>query len=92
MDTESKLQEGIGLHQSGQLQKAELIYQQILQVTPENAEVLHLLGIIAYQVEKYDLAINLISQAIEITPDQSSFFNNFGLTLQKQEKFGNYTE
>ena len=87
MDTESKLQEGIGLHQSGQLQKAELIYQQILQVTPENAEVLHLLGIIAYQVEKYDLAINLISQAIEITPDQSSFFNNFGLTLQKQERF-----
>ena len=45
MDTESKLQEGIGLHQSGQLQKAELIYQQILQVTPENAEVLHLLGL-----------------------------------------------
>ena len=87
MDTESKLQEGIELHRNGQLQQAELIYQQILQVNPENAEVLHLLGTIAHQVEKYDLAINLINQAIEIDPNQSSFFNNLGLTLQKQGRF-----
>ena len=39
MDTESKLQEGIELHRNGQLQQAELIYQQILQVNPENAEL-----------------------------------------------------
>ncbi|MCS5609710.1 MAG: tetratricopeptide repeat protein, partial [Candidatus Poribacteria bacterium] len=84
MDTESKLQEGIELHRNGQLQQAELIYQQILQVNPENAEVLHLLGTIAHQVEKYDLSINLINQAIEIDPNQSSFFNNLGLTLQKR--------
>ena len=87
MDTESQLQEGIELHRNGQLQQAELIYQQILQVDPENAEVLHLLGTIAHQVEKYDLAINLINQAIEIDPNQSSFFNNLGLTLQKQGRF-----
>ena len=77
MNTESRLQEGISLHQEGKLDQAELIYQQILQVSPKDAEALHLLGTIAYQVEKYDLAINLISQSIEITPDQSSFFNNF---------------
>ena len=87
MDTEPKLQEGIALHQNGQLQPAELIYQQILQVNPQNAEVLHLLGTIAHQVEKYDLAINLINQAIEIDPNRSSFFNNLGLTLQKRERF-----
>jgi len=87
MDTESKLQEGIELHQNGHLQQAELIYQQILQVNPENAEVLHLLGTIAHQVEKYDLAINLINEAIEIDSNQSSFFNNLGLTLQKQGRF-----
>ena len=87
MDTESKLQEGIELHRNGQLQQAELIYQQILQVNPENAEVLHLLGTIAHQIEKYDLSINLINQAIEIDPNQSSFFNNLGLTLQKRGRF-----
>ena len=73
MNTESRLQEGISLHQEGKLDQAELIYQQILQVNPENAEVLHLLGMIAYQVEKYDLAVNLINQAIEIDNSQPVF-------------------
>ena len=84
MDTESRLQEGISLHQAGKLQQAELIYQQILQVNPENAEVLNLLGLIAYQVGKYDLAINLINQAIEIEPRQPIFFHNLGLVLKDQ--------
>ena len=82
MNTESRLQEGISLHQEGKLDQAELIYQQILQVNPENAEVLHLLGMIAYQVEKYDLAINLINQAIEIDNRQPIFFHNLGLVLK----------
>ena len=86
MDTESRLQEGISLHQAGKLQQAELIYQQILQVNPENAEVLNLLGLIAYQVGKYDLAINLINQAIEIDNGQPAFFSNLGYMLQGQKK------
>ncbi len=86
-DIEVKLQQAISFYQAGQLQQAEQICQQILQFTPQNAEVIHLLGKIAHQVERYDLAINLINQAIEIDPNQSSFFNNLGLILQKQEKF-----
>jgi len=82
MNTESRLQEGISLHQEGKLDQAELIYQQILQINPENAEVLHLLGMIAYQVEKYDLAVNLINQAIEIDNRQPIFFHNLGLVLK----------
>ncbi len=37
-------------HQSGNLQQAEAIYRQILQVDPSNADALHLLGVIADQV------------------------------------------
>ena len=85
-DIEDKLQQAISFYQVGQLQQSEQICQQILQFTPQNAEVLHLLGKISHQVERYDLAINLINQAIEIDPNQSSFFNNLGLTLQKKKK------
>ncbi len=88
MNTESRLQEGISLHQEGKLDQAELIYQQILQVNPENDEVLNLLGLIAYQVGKYQIAINLINQAIGMDSSQSSFFNNLGLVLQKQDRLG----
>ena len=86
MNTESRLQEGISLHQEGKLDQAELIYQQMLQVNPKNAEVLHLLGMIAYQVEKYDLAINLINQAIEIDNRQPVFFKSLGCILQERKK------
>ena len=87
MDTELRLREGITLHQKGKLQQAELIYQKILQINPKNAEVLYLLGMIAYQVQKYDLAINLINQAIEIDPNQPMFFHNLGLVLKDQGNF-----
>ena len=86
MNTESRLQEGISLHQEGKLDQAELIYQQILQINPENAEVLHLLGMIAYQVEKYDLAVNLINQAIEIDNRQPVFLKSLGCILQERKK------
>ena len=88
MNTESRLQEGISLHQEGKLDQAELIYQQILQVNPENDEVLNLLGLIAYQVGKYQIATELINQAIDMDSSQSSFFNNLGLVLQKQDRLG----
>ena len=88
MNTESRLQEGISLHQEGKLDQAELIYQQILQVNPENDEVLNLLGLIAYQIGKYQIATELINQAIDMDSSQSSFFNNLGLVLQKQDRLG----
>ena len=84
MDIESRLEEGISLHQSGKLQQAELIYQQILQFDPENAEVHNLLGLIAYQVGKLQIATELINQAIELEPSQPKFFHNLGLVLKDQ--------
>ena len=87
MDIESRLEEGISLHQSGKLQQAELIYQQILQFDPENAEVHNLLGLIAYQVGKLQIATKLINQAIELEPSQPKFFHNLGLVLKDQGNF-----
>ena len=33
---------------------------------PDSVDALHLLGVVAYQVGKYDVAVDLIAQAIEI--------------------------
>jgi protein O-GlcNAc transferase len=37
-------------HQNGRLQAAEQIYRQILQAEPDEADALHLLGVLAHQV------------------------------------------
>ncbi len=50
--------------QAGRLQEAETLYRQILAVEPRHADSLHLLGLIAHQVGRNDVAADLITQAI----------------------------
>ena len=86
MEVEGKLQQAISLHKAGQLQQAEQICQQILRNSPQHADALHLLGVIAYQVGENKIATGLITQAIEIDSDQYMFFNSLGVALQEQGK------
>ena len=73
----------IALHQKGEIERAEQICQKLLAVNPINSEVLHLLGVIAYQRGHFQRAIDLISIAIEISPDIPDFFVNKGNALQE---------
>ena len=80
------MQKGISFHQKGELQQAEQLYQQVLQDQPQNANAYHLLGIIAYQVGRHNVAIDLINQAIGIDNRQPVFFGNLGNILQGQKR------
>ena len=84
MDFDAKLQQAVFLCQSGQFRKAEQICQQILRDFPRHADALHMLGVIAHQVGDYSIATSLITQAIEIDSNQSSFFYNLGNVLREQ--------
>ena len=84
VDVEGKLQQAISFSQTGQLQQAEQICQQILKDFPQHANALHLLGVIAYKVEEYKIATDLISRAVRIDSDQSLFYINLGNVLQEQ--------
>ena len=84
MDVDRKLQEAIVFHQSGQLQRAEQIYQQVLKISPRNADALNLLGFLAYQVGRYEVAVTLITKAIEVDSHQHIFYINLGLVWQDQ--------
>ena len=80
------MQKGISFHQKGELKQAEQLYQQVLQDQPQNANAYHLLGIIAYQVGRHNVAIDLINQAIGIDNRQPVFFGNLGNILQGQKR------
>ena len=75
-------------HGAGRLPKAEGIYQQILQTDPDHPVALHLLGVIAHQVGKNDIAVDLITKALAVKPDYAEAHNNLGLVLHHLGRLG----
>jgi predicted O-linked N-acetylglucosamine transferase (SPINDLY family) len=73
-------------HQTGDLQQAEQLYRQILQVDPSNVNALHLLGLIALQAGKPDHAVDYISQALRLMPNFAEAHYNLGMALRQQGK------
>jgi len=73
-------------HQAGSLQQAEQIYQQILQVQPQNFNALHLLGVIAHHAGRSDRAVEYISQAVRLAPRFAEAHNSLGIVLAAQGK------
>ncbi len=66
---------------SGQLQAAEDLCRQILQLNPGHADARHLSGIIAYQRGDYSEAFDRIDKAVGSSTPRADFCNNLGLTL-----------
>jgi tetratricopeptide (TPR) repeat protein len=75
-------QQGVALHQQGQLAAAKAIYEQVLGQQPRHFDALHLLGVLAYQTRHPDAAARLIGQAIAINPNVAAAYSNRGLALQ----------
>lgn len=75
--------QAIRLHQSGRLTEAARAYQQVLAFAPGHADSLHLLGVIANQRQRPDLAIQMIEQAIASDNRQARYHCELGVALQQ---------
>ena len=84
---EDAFQTALEHHRAGRLAEAEAVYRQILAVDPNDADVLHLLGVIANQTGRYDEAIDLIARAIGLDPDNSEAHFNLGNALADRGAF-----
>lgn len=86
MQSKQLEQQALALHRQGQYQPAMAMYQQVLTLTPNNANVLHLLGILHYQLDRPDLAFPLIEKAVSITPNNADYWNNLGLVYRATQQ------
>jgi Flp pilus assembly protein TadD len=60
-------------HKAGKLPEAEHLYRRVLRFDPDNADALHLLGVIASQLGRPAEAVELIAKAVAVhRPTQSS--------------------
>jgi protein O-GlcNAc transferase len=69
-------------HQAGRLAEAEASYRRVLATEPDHPDALHLLGAIAQQAGRHDLAVDLIRRAIRRNGRNQFYFCNLGLALR----------
>jgi tetratricopeptide (TPR) repeat protein len=78
---------GLVHHQGGRLARAETLYRETLALKPDHADALHLLGVIASQIGRHDIAVDLIGRAIAHNRSSSLYYCNHGLALAGLRRF-----
>jgi Flp pilus assembly protein TadD len=76
------VQDGLALHQAGDLDKARSVYVAVLAERPDDPTALHYLGVIAQQTGKRQEAMELMRRSIAAAPDVPDFHCNLGVLLR----------
>jgi tetratricopeptide (TPR) repeat protein len=91
---EAWLEEGRIHQRAGRLPEAEAAYRHALDLSPQHAETLHLLGLVAYRQHRLSDALNYLHAAVERQADSPVYWFNLGVVSQKagrsQEAVGAY--
>jgi tetratricopeptide (TPR) repeat protein len=85
-NVEDPMEVAVRLQMTGRLEDATTIYQKIVQAEPDNADAWHMLGIIAHQAGKTDVAEKLVLRAITLKSDQANYFVTFSHILEDLER------
>ncbi len=68
--------------QRGNLAHAETLFRRVLAIEPNNADALHLLGVITFQTGRVDMAIEYIKRAIQVLPLMAEAHNSLANALR----------
>jgi predicted TPR repeat methyltransferase len=72
----------IRLQQNDQWIAAGDIYQQILELCPDNAEAWHYSGVLAHQRGQSADAVTRIEKSLELEPERADWYSNLGIVLR----------
>ncbi len=80
------LRDGLEHHRAGRLKQAEHMYRKVLEIHPRHAQAVQLLGLIAFQAGKPDIAAQYLQDAIKIDRFHAPFFADLGEIHRSQGK------
>jgi len=75
------LQQAIQTFQSGNFDESDLILKKILQIDSKNFQSLHIIGIIKASQSKFGEAVNYLTRAARIQPNDASLQYNLAKAL-----------
>ncbi|WP_339907558.1 tetratricopeptide repeat protein [Symmachiella dynata] len=75
-------------HQAGRLGEAESLYRDVLRVDPAHTDALHLLGVVAHQSGRHQLAVEMIQRAIAINGNNHLYHSNLGASQLAMGRLG----
>jgi tetratricopeptide (TPR) repeat protein len=81
MTVEEAIELGKREQLAGNLRAAEEIYRKVLATQPNHVEALRMLGAIAYDVGKHDVAADLFARVIRIDPNKADHYVEYGASL-----------
>jgi protein O-GlcNAc transferase len=70
-------------HQAGDLDRAGLMYREVLAHDPGHPDALHLFGLVCHQQGDHDTAVSYIQRAVDQVPDQAVLRNNLGDAMRQ---------
>jgi tetratricopeptide (TPR) repeat protein len=86
-DSPDIMTEAMSRFRAGDLRGAEQLCKQELGDQPENAEALHLLGVLAHRAGRRGDAIQLVRNALSHAPDNTACLNTLGFLLRLDQKY-----
>lgn len=95
IEEQDKINEALQLHQTGKLGEAKELYMEILNQNPDHANALYLLGMIAYQCNDFDKAVEYLNKAATVFPSADIYkllgdiyydLKEFPLSVQNYQK------
>lgn len=87
MSYENLFQQALKLHQNGQFDEAEKLYRQVLQIAPNNPQILNLLGIIAQNKNLHQQAITYFEKSLLSDNNNFEVYFNLGWSLSALKKY-----
>jgi len=79
--------QGRDFHKAGEYAKAEAAYKQVLKLMPTQPDALHLLGVAAFQQNRFEESERLLAAAIRYAPNAALPYYNYGNTLRSLARF-----
>ena len=84
---EQMFNHALQLQQTGQVEQAIELYQQILSIEPVHHPSLHCLGIVAAQCQDFQLAAAFFSRAIKANPKSPESYNDYANVLKANQQY-----